>query len=176
LKLAAIRAGLGWQGKNSLLLNKEYGTFLALGGILTDADLEQHAEPEPDRCKGCTKCQQACPTQALEQACVLNKERCLSFLLQNEDLPDGAKSAKGNRVMDCETCQQVCPWNAKHIRQPLPTARTIAFRAEAPAWEAFFALDHLVQLTEQEYQEALGPLNTGIPYAFFRRNVLLALE
>ena len=176
LKLSAIRAGLGWQGKNSLLLTRRYGTFLALGGIVTNASLEHNTRAEANRCKSCQKCQQACPMKALDQAYVLNKSRCLSYLLQNDDLPEEAKAVAENRVMDCEICQQVCPWNTKHVERPLTSAMTTAFRREIPAWEGFFALSQLVKLTEQAYTEALGHLNTGIPYAIFHRNVLMAME
>ncbi len=176
LKLTAIRAGLGWQGKNSLLLTRKYGTFLALGGIVTNASLEHNTREEANRCKNCQRCQQACPMKALEQAYVLNKSRCLSYLLQNDDLPEEAKAVAENRVMDCEICQQVCPWNAKHIEHPLATAMTTAFEREIPAWEGFFALSQLVKLSEQAYAEALGHLDTSIPYAIFHRNVLMAME
>jgi epoxyqueuosine reductase len=175
LKLAAIRAGFGWQGKNSLLVTKKYGTFLALGGIVTNADLGPRATEEPNRCKSCTKCQQACPTQALAQAHVLDRAKCLSHLLQHDDFPEAAKAVTENRVMDCESCQQACPWDAKHLESPLATTLTTAFQKDIPAWEAFFALPHLAELTEPEYEQALGHLNTGIPYAFFHRNVLMAM-
>jgi len=176
LKLAAIRAGLGWQGKNSMLVTKKYGTLLALGGIVTNANLEQNTEQETNRCKSCKKCQQACPLKALEQAYVLNKNKCLSYLLQNDNLPEEAKTVIENRVIDCEICQQVCPWNTKHIERSLATAMTTSFQREISAWEDFFALPQLVKLTEQEYREALGHLNTGIPYPIFHRNVLMAVE
>ncbi len=176
LKLAAIRAGLGWQGKNSLLVTKKYGTFLALGGIVTNADLGPGAAEEPNRCKSCTKCQEACPAKALEQAHVLNRPKCLSHLLQHEDFPNEAKAFTENRVMDCEICQQACPWNAKHIERPLDTAMTLSFQKEIPAWEDLFALAGLAHLTEPEYKAALGHLHTGIPYSIFRRNVLMAME
>jgi epoxyqueuosine reductase QueG len=114
--------------------------------------------------------------KALDQAYVLNKSRCLSYLLQNDDLPEEAKAVAENRVMDCEICQQVCPWNTKHVERPLTSAMTTAFRREIPAWEGFFALSQLVKLTEQGYGEALGHLNTGIAYAIFHRNVLMARE
>ncbi len=176
LKLAALRAGLGWQGKNSLLVTRAYGTFLALGGFLTDAALASGAVEEPNRCKSCTQCQQACPTQALAHAHVLDRARCLSSLFQQDVFPESARAAAANRVMDCELCQQACPWNAKHLAQPLATAATAAFQKEIPAWEAFFALPHLARLTEVEYDAALGRLNTGLPYALFQRNVRMALE
>ncbi len=176
LKLAAIRAGLGWQGKNSMLVTKKYGTFLALGGIVTNANLEHNTEQETNRCKSCKKCQQACPLKALEQAYVLNKNKCLSYLLQNDNLPEEAKTVIENRVIDCEICQQVCPWNTKHIERPLATAMTTSSQKKIQAWEDFFALPQLVKLTEREYRKALGHLNTGIPYPIFHRNVLMAVE
>ena len=176
LKLAAVRAGLGWQGKHSLLISKKYGTFLALGGILTDADLEHNKEKEPDRCKNCEKCRQACQVMALESAYVLNKERCLSYLLQTEQIPEEAQPAVENRVMDCEICQQACPWNARHIKTPMERETTIAFQRKISAWEEFFSLSNLANLTEAEYREVLGDLNTSIPYAVFYRNVLSAVE
>jgi epoxyqueuosine reductase len=176
LKLAAIRAGLGWQGKTSLLVTQKYGTFLALGGIVTNAVLEHNAEEETNRCKGCTRCQRACPVQALEQPYVLDTKKCLSCLLQHDSLPEEAVTALGNRVMDCEICQQVCPWNTRHIERPLVTARSTAFQAQVPAWEDFFALPRLAALTRREYASALGHLNTRIPYRIFHRNVLMALE
>jgi epoxyqueuosine reductase len=176
LKLAAIRAGLGWQGKHSLLISKKFGTFLALGGIVTSASLPLDAREETDRCGRCSKCQQACPLMALEQPYVLNKERCLSYLLQQEDLPETARAVMGNRVIDCEICQQACPWNTKHMGKPLITATGTSFQREIPGWEEFFSLIRLARLTEQEYGESLDRLKTGIPYPLFHRNVLVALE
>jgi epoxyqueuosine reductase len=174
LKLAAVRAGLGCQGKHSLLISKKFGTFLALGGIITDADLEHNTREEPDRCRECDKCQKACPMEALDQAYVLNKSRCLSFRLQVEDLPDEAHAVMENRVGDCEICQDACPWNKKHLDNPLATHMTQSFQTKIADWENFFYLPHLVELSEKEYSEKLGHLNTGIPYELFRRNVLIA--
>jgi epoxyqueuosine reductase QueG len=176
LKLAAIRAGLGWQGKSSLLVNRTFGTFLALGGILTDADLTPVLEQESDHCKGCTKCQQACPMGALAQPYVLNKSRCLSYQLQKGNLSQEARAVMGNRVMDCETCQQVCPWNTKHLNHPLQTSLVVSFRKTIPKWEEFFALERLRKLTSQDYRATVGRLGTGIPFAIFRRNVMAASE
>jgi len=176
LKLAAIRAGLGWQGKHSLLISKKYGTFLALGGIITNADLEHNTKEESNRCHNCDKCQQACSLEALNQPYILNRDKCLSNLLQIEDLPEEAQSVMENRVGDCEICQQACPWNKKHIDRPLVTNMTESFQKKIEDWENLFFLPDLVELSENGYREKLGHLNTGIPYNIFHRNVLIAME
>lgn len=176
LKLAAVRAGLGWQGKHSLLISKKYGTFLALGGIITDADLKYNTELEPNRCHNCSMCQQACPMAALDQPYVLNRKKCLSNLLQIEYLPEEAQAVMDNRIGDCERCQDICPWNRKHLKNPLVTEMTKSFQYKIKAWENFFYLPHLVDLSEKEYIEKIGHLNTDIPYKFFHRNVLIALK
>jgi len=176
LKLAAIRAGLGWQGKNSLLISRKYGTFLALGGIVTDAMLEHNTEEEPNRCGTCNKCQEACPLAALEQPYILNINNCLSYFLQVENFPEKAQDISENRVGDCEICQESCPWNRKHLDNPLVTKMTESFQKKIGDWEDIFYLPNLVKMTEKEYEKVLGHLNTDIPYNIFHRNVLLALE
>lgn len=176
LKLAAIRAGMGWQGKNTLLINKKYGSFLALGGILTNAELLCNSAAEINRCKNCNKCQQVCPMNALEKDFALNKSRCLSFLLQKDNFPKEAELLIGNRIIDCEICQQICPWNVKHIKHPLDTELTKSFRKEVSKWEDFFSIPRLVNLTEEEYQNKLGFLNAEIPYKIFHRNILMVAE
>ena len=176
LKLAAIRASLGWQGKHSLLISKKYGTFLALGGIVTNADLGRSTEEEPNRCHKCDKCQRACPLAALDQPYVLNMKKCLSYLLQIEHLPGKAQSVMENRVGDCEICQQVCPWNKTHLDIPLATKLTTSFQKKIETWENRFYLPNLFESTEKGYREMLGHLNTSIPYDVFHRNALIALE
>lgn len=176
LKLAAIRAGIGWQGKHSLLISKKFGTFLALGGILTNADLEHNTKEESDLCHKCDKCQKACPLAALDQPYVLNINKCLSYHLQVEHLPENAQAVMENRVGDCEICQHACPWNRKHLDNPLVTKLTESFQKKIEDWENFFYLPDLVELSEKGYREKLGHLNTGIPYKIFHRNVLIAME
>ena len=176
LKLAAVKAGLGWQGKHSLLISRQYGSFLALGGIVTNAQLDYNNIEEIDRCKNCKLCQEACPVNALEKSYVLNRDRCLSSILQNNDIPEEAGTVLENQIMDCEICQQVCPWNAKHIKQPLNTQMTLSFQKEIAGWEEYFRLSQLVKLTKEKYEKTLGHLNTGIPFSIFYRNILMAME
>ena len=175
LKLAAIRAGLGWQGKHSLLISKKFGTFLALGGIITNALLGHNTKEEPNRCRECDKCQKACPSEALDQAYVLHKSRCLSFRLQVEGLTEEAQAVMENRVGDCEICQDACPWNKKHLDKPLNNHMTQSFQNKIADWESFFYLPNLAELSEKGYIEKLGHLKTGIPYELFHRNVLIAM-
>jgi len=134
LKLAAIRAGLGWQGKHSLLISRKFGTFLALGGIVTNADLEHNTEEEPNRCGKCDRCQDACPLKAFDQPYRLNRTKCLSNLLQNDHLPSEAHLVMENRVGDCEICQQVCPWNKKHLDKEAMTIFAANFIHWATVW------------------------------------------
>jgi epoxyqueuosine reductase len=176
LKLAAVRAGLGWQGKHSLLISKQYGTFLALGGIITNADLEHNTQEEPNRCRNCDRCQQACPLAALEQPHVLNVNNCMSRLLMAENLPEKVQAVMENRIGDCEICQEACPWNKKHLDNPLMTKLTNSFKEKIGDWEDFFYLPNLVDLSENGYGEIVGQLNTGVPYDRFHRNVLVAME
>ena len=175
LKLAAIRTGLGWQGKHSLLISKKYGTFLALGGIITTADLEHNTHEEPNRCHKCNKCQQACPMAALDNPYILNRDKCLSNLLQIDGLSKEAQSVMENRVGDCEICQYACPWNKKHLDHPLVTNTTAFFQKKIKDLEKFFYLPNLIELSEKEYREKMGHLNTCIPYYLFQRNVLIAM-
>jgi len=176
LKLAAIRAGLGWQGKHSLLISKKFGTFLALGGIITDADLEHNTIEESDKCRNCDKCQTACPLAALDQPHVLNVKKCMSFLLQNDKIPESLKLIMENRIGDCEICQESCPWNRKHLKSPLVTKMTNHFQKKIKDWGDSFYLPNLCKLTENGYKDMFGHLNTDVPYDLFHRNVLIAME
>jgi len=105
----------------------------------------------------------------------LDTSKCLSNLLQEDNLPEAAKEIMENRVGDCEICQEACPWNKKHLKHPLDTGLTRAFKGKIKEWESFFYLQELVKLTEKGYRDSLGRLNTGIPYELFHRNVLIAM-
>ena len=176
LKLAAIRAGIGWQGKHSLLISKKFGTFLALGGIITDADLDHNTIEESDRCRNCDKCQTACPMAALDQPYVLNVKRCVSYQLQVDHLSEEAQAVMDNRVADCEICQDSCPWNRKRLKFPIVTKMTDHFQKKIKEWGDAFYLPNLSKLSENGYKDMFGHLNTGISYDLFHRNVLIAME
>jgi epoxyqueuosine reductase len=176
LKLAAVRAGLGWQGKHSLLISKKYGTFLALGGIITNAELEPTGDREPNRCHKCTECQKVCPVDALHDPYILNREKCMSNLLAEESLPQEIVAAMENRIGDCEICQNACPWNKRHLENPLNTKMTTFFQNKIDRFRETFYLQKLCKLSEIDYKAVFGSLNTEIPYHIFKRNIDLALE
>jgi len=176
LKLAAVRAGLGWQGKHSLLISKKYGTFLALGGILTNADLECNTTEEPNRCNKCTECQKACPVEALEQPHVLDINKCISSLLSKDDLTKEVMDSMENRIQDCEICQEACPWNKKHLKNPLTTKMTTHFQKKINGWKDKFFLKDLNRLSQHQYKILFDKFNIGIPFNIFQRNVKIAIK
>jgi len=118
----AASAGLGWIGKNTLLLNKKFGSFLFLGEILTDQDLVPD-EPVENLCKSCTACMDACPTEALEEPGLLNATKCLSYLTleHRTELPERV-DLKGY-LAGCDLCQTACPYNVN-----APAGREPAFQ------------------------------------------------
>ena len=109
----AKRAGLGWIGKNSLLINRKIGSFLFLGELFVDIELEYENTKYVDYCGGCNRCLRACPTGAIKEPYVVDGSTCISYLTieMKEDIPEKYKGKFQNRVFGCDICQDVCPWN-----------------------------------------------------------------
>jgi epoxyqueuosine reductase len=109
----AHRAGLGWIGKNSMLIHPRFGSTFLLAEILLGIDLEPDKAIITDHCGTCTRCITACPTQAILPNRTLDARRCTSYLtIENkDDIPDELRPQMGNWVFGCDICQMVCPWN-----------------------------------------------------------------
>jgi epoxyqueuosine reductase len=135
-RVLAKHAGLGWLGKNTLLLNERIGSFFFLGVILTTLDLPPTLGvsdvPPADRCGTCRKCIDACPTEALVAPYVMDARKCISYLTieVREAIPEQLREPMGQHIFGCDICQDVCPWN-RHA--PVTHAKEFQPRSFAPA-------------------------------------------
>lgn len=113
----AARAGVGWIGKNACVLNQQLGSWLLLGVIVTSLEVEREAWaiPAADRCGSCTRCIDACPTDALIAPRTLDARRCISYLTieKKGEIAEDLRAAMGRQVFGCDICQDVCPWNRR---------------------------------------------------------------
>lgn len=142
-------AGLGWFGKNTMLISKREGSFFFLGALLTDVDLPADEPHLTEHCGSCTACLEACPTDAFPEPYVLDSTRCISYLtieLRDQPIPAGLRSGMGNWLFGCDICQDVCPWNRK-----APQTTVEEFLADAALNPT--SLVELLSLDEARFRE-----------------------
>lgn len=168
-KPLAAAAGLGWQGKNTMLVSREHGSWLFLGAIFTTAELPADA-PETDHCGSCRRCLDVCPTAAFPAPYQLDARRCLAYLSieHKGHIPVEFRRAMGNRVFGCDDCLAVCPWN-----KFAAAAREARFAARAETDNP--PLAELLQLDDAAFRTRFA----GTPVKRtgrdrFVRNVLIA--
>ncbi len=149
----ARRAGLGWYGKNTMLIHPHLGSFTFIGVVLTDLDLAKDEPFEADRCGTCTRCLEACPTQALVEPGVLDATRCVSYLTieSRAEIPDALRPGVGDNLFGCDICQDVCPWNHRFAS---PT-REGGFRS--PPEQAWPTLDTILAMDDRAFEQRFGP-------------------
>ena len=166
----ARKAGLGWRGKHTLLLNRESGSTFFLGEILVDIPLPIDQEEE-SHCGTCTSCIDVCPTQAITAPYQLDARRCISYLtIENlAAIPNEFRRPMGNRVYGCDDCQLICPWNKFAKRTLLPD-----FAERHGLGRA--SLLHLWSWTEGEFEQRHeGSAIRRIGYVRWRRNLAVAM-
>jgi epoxyqueuosine reductase len=137
----AQKSGLGWIGKNGNLINKQQGSFFFIATLITDIHLEADEAPVKDYCGTCTKCIDACPTEAILPDKVVDGSKCISYFtieLKDALIPDKMKGRFDNWLFGCDVCQDVCPWN--RFAQPNTEA-------------AFTPIPEILHYTEKDWEE-----------------------
>ena len=146
-KAWAVRAGLGWIGKSSNLITQEFGSWVFLGEVILNLDLQPDGDPVGDHCGSCTACLDACPTQAIAEPYVVDSTRCISYgtiELRSDGLPSPIAENLSGWLYGCDICQDVCPWN--RFEKPTEEARF-----EPRGSETTLALDEVLQFTPDQY-------------------------
>lgn len=166
----AVEAGLGWAGKNSMLINRELGSFFFLGVLIINKELDYDKAAVPDYCGSCRRCIDACPTGAILENRTIDSNKCLSYLtIENKGpIPAEAAEKAGGRIFGCDICQEVCPWNNK-VRETL----TGEFKPLPEILD--FSTGEWKNITEEEFYNIFSDsavLRAG--YEGFLRNLRLA--
>jgi epoxyqueuosine reductase len=166
---AAVRAGVGFYGKNTLLITRRFGSWVVLGTLVSDQDVEA-SQPLGLDCGSCTLCIEACPTGALDEPGTLDATKCLSYWTQSSHSPpDDYREALGAQVYGCDICQDVCPWNRgvekRRAGRPLPEGAEP--HVDLVAW-----LESEPHALRERYARLYVPRNDG---RYLQRNAAIAL-
>jgi epoxyqueuosine reductase len=157
----ARRAGLGWFGRNTMLIDPKRGSYFVIGVILVDLDIPRSEPFEPDHCGTCHSCVDACPTGALlgrdaDGAPIMDARRCISYLTieQRGAIPRALRAPMGNRVFGCDICQEVCPWNVRFA--PAHGEPAYEPTAELANPDLVQLTDRILAMSEKGYQRAFA--------------------
>ncbi len=167
----AQRAGLGWIGKNAMLVRPGAGSFFFIGSVFTDLELEPDAPFEGDRCGSCTRCLDACPTGAFVAPRLLDATRCISYLTieQKGPIPEALEERLDGWAFGCDVCNDVCPWNVKF-------AAETAIPSYLPRAARPITSDTFEGMDEAEFAGRFGETPFARPgLAGMQRNVRAAL-
>jgi epoxyqueuosine reductase len=146
-KVWAQQAGLGWIAKNGNLITRKYGSWVFLGGIITNLELEPD-RPHTQHCGTCTRCLEACPTGAIVQPFVVDANRCIAYhTIENRapELPDAIAQNLNGWVAGCDICQDVCPWNQRFAQE------TDVAEFQPYPWNVAPKLSELAEISDEEY-------------------------
>jgi len=186
-RVYAKYAGLGWIGKNTCILNQQWGSWIFLGVILTsvelDFDLPAPDFPVPDlpvkdRCGSCTRCIEACPTGALVEPYKLDATRCISYLTieKRGSIPEELRSGMGNHIFGCDICQDVCPWNGGTTNHSPKAPATEAAEFQPRPGLVNPPLEQIASMSREDFQKAFrgSPIKRA-KYSGLRRNAVVAM-
>jgi epoxyqueuosine reductase len=173
-RVVAKYAGIGWIGKNTCIINQKRGSWLFLGVILTSLDIEADFEPSvpaPDRCGTCTRCIDACPTDAFVGPYRLDSNKCISYLTieKRGAIAEELRSGMGRHIFGCDICQDVCPWNRK-----APATEAVDFQPRAELVNP--DLEWVAEMSEEEFRSTFrgSPVRRAKRFGL-RRNAVIAM-
>ncbi|HTS35055.1 MAG TPA: tRNA epoxyqueuosine(34) reductase QueG [Candidatus Solibacter sp.] len=169
-RVFAKYAGVGWIGKNTCIINQKKGSWLFLGVILTSLELTPDL-PAADRCGSCTRCIEACPTDAIVAPYQLDSNRCISYLTieKRGSVPEELRAGIGHHVFGCDICQDVCPWNSK-----APVSGAPEFQPREGLVNP--ALAWLAEMSPEEFRSTFkGSPVRRTKHSGLRRNVAIAM-
>lgn len=168
----AAKSGLGWIGKNGLLINPKLGSYVFIGELVVDIDIEPSKKIIPNRCGTCTRCIDSCPTGAIVNDGVIDSRKCISYLTieKKSSLSDTESKQLNGWCFGCDICQEVCPWNSK-----IGIAENTEILPKSDVME--FDINSTEPFTEERYRNVFGGtpvLRSG--FEKFFRNVMFARE
>ncbi len=166
----ARRSGIGYYGKNCSIINDKYGSFIFIGYILTDLDIDVYSTPKENECGDCNLCIKACPTGALEGAFRVNPKKCISYLTQTKhNIPYDLREKMGCKIYGCDTCQMVCPKNKGVFK---PNHKQFIPKDT----KGYVDIEKLLYISKKEFDKIYGKMSGNWRGKnILRRNAIIAL-